>query len=220
MIRVELAAEPANFDQVVRQPGLSALAEMVGEPPLLKRRGRRREKIADQRDDIPSDKFPPYWTDVLPELLTAYGRICAYVSIYIERVTGSASVDHMIPKSTAWQEAYEWRNYRLACSLMNARKGAVAHVLDPVEIQDDWFDMELVGFQLRPSQTQEDGIQARVSATIEQLSLNDRECCDIRAEYAEDYWSGEITWQRLRRRAPFVARQLEKQGRLRAGDVA
>lgn len=30
MIRVELAQEPAQFDTKVRQPGLRAIAEMVG----------------------------------------------------------------------------------------------------------------------------------------------------------------------------------------------
>lgn len=220
MIRVELADEPESFDKLVRQPGLSALAEMVGEPPLIKRPGKRRKKVANQREEIPTKESPDFWTKAIPDLWEAYGGVCAYVSIYIEKVTGSPSVDHMIPKSTSWENAYEWSNYRLACSLMNSRKSNVPYVLDPFEIEDDWFDMELVGFQLRPSNAAEDDIKARVRATIEQLDLNDRECCEIRGEYAEDYWNREITWKRLQRRAPFVARQLKKQGRLLEGDAA
>jgi hypothetical protein len=39
MIPVEPAPEPADFDSKVRQPGLSAIAELVGEPLTIKRRG-------------------------------------------------------------------------------------------------------------------------------------------------------------------------------------
>jgi hypothetical protein len=41
MIPVEPAPEPPDFDKKVRQPGLSAIAEMVGEPPTIQRRGPR-----------------------------------------------------------------------------------------------------------------------------------------------------------------------------------
>src|SRR5690349_9749763 len=46
VIPVTGAAEPPTFDAVVRQPGLSAIAELVGESPLLKRRGPRRKPVA------------------------------------------------------------------------------------------------------------------------------------------------------------------------------
>ena len=188
MIRVELADEPLSFDTKVRQPGLRALAELAGEPGLPPRKGRPREPVANSRSAIPADKFPSYWTKVLPELRVAYGHICGYVCIYIEPVTGAASVDHMLPKSTSWQEAYEWRNYRLACSLMNSRKNDYQDVLDPFEIGDDWFHLELVGYQVIP----------RTS---------------IREEYASNYFQREISLDYLRRRAPFLAREIERQGK-------
>ncbi|MDX9701360.1 MAG: hypothetical protein RBT55_17475 [Rhodocyclaceae bacterium] len=96
MIRVEQAAEPADFDNKVRQPGLRAIAEMTGAPELPKRRGRPRRVIAASPDEISSYKFPALWREALPELLESYGRVCAYMSFYIERVTGAASVDHML----------------------------------------------------------------------------------------------------------------------------
>ena len=151
MIRVVLAEEPADFDAKVRKPGLRAIAEMVGEPNLSKRRGRKRDVVANSRDAIPADKFPAYWTEALPELLEAYGRVCAYMSFYMERVTGAASVDHMLPKSLEWQVVYEWHNYRLACSLMNSRKNNYRNVLDPFEVEDGWFRIELVGYQVIPA---------------------------------------------------------------------
>lgn len=166
MIRVELAPEPADFNSKVRQPGLRAMAELVGEPNLPKRRGRKREVIASSRDEIPADKFPALWTEALPELLDAYGRVCAYMSFYIEPVTGAASVDHMLPKSLNWQEVYEWRNYRLACAQMNSRKNDYQDVLDPFEIEDSWFRIELVGYQVIPATQLPAGIEAQVQATV------------------------------------------------------
>lgn len=218
MIRVHPAPEPADFDDKVRQPGLSAIAEMVGEEPLRKRPGPKRKRLAERRADILPDAFPPFWTHALDDLLGAYHRICAYVCIYIEKVTGASSVDHLIPKSQAWDQVYEWSNYRIACSLMNTRKGTTSEVLDPFEVQDGWFALELVGFQVVPGETLDASSRERVLATIDRLNLNDRECCGLRDEYASEYLAGHISLDYLRRRAPFVARELERQGRLNERD--
>src|SRR5688572_19679174 len=123
MIRVTPAPEPEHFDARVRQPGLRALAELVGEVPEKRRPGRPRVIRASRREDLKSEHFPKCWTEVLDDLCQAYDRICAYVGLYIEQVTGSPTVDHMVAKTKNWTLAYEWSNYRLACALMNTRKG-------------------------------------------------------------------------------------------------
>lgn len=210
MIRVPPAPEPAGFDAQVRQPGLRALAEMVGEPHLPPRRGRPRRVIAASRDEIAPDQFPAFWTAMLPELLHAYGRVCAYMSFYIERVTGAASVDHMLPKSLDWREVYEWRNYRLACALMNSRKNNYRDVLDPFEVEDGWFRLELVGYQVVPDPQLPPDIRDKVQATIERLQLNDYECLKLREEYAAAFEQGDISLGHLRQRAPFLARELAR----------
>ena len=210
MIRVVLAEEPADFDAKVRKPGLRAIAEMVGEPNLSKRRGRKRDVVANSRDAIPADKFPAYWTEALPELLEAYGRVCAYMSFYIERMTGAASVDHMLPKSLEWQVVYEWHNYRLACSLMNSRKNNYRNVLDPFEVEDGWFRIELVGYQVIPAPQLPANIEAQVQATIDRLQLNDYECRKLREDYVNYFNQGDISLNHLRQRAPFLAREIER----------
>ena len=210
MIRVKLAQEPADFDSKVRQPGLRAIAEMVGEPNLPKRRGKQREVIAHSKDAIPADKFPSYWTAALPALLEGYGRVCAYMSFYIERVTGAASVDHMLPKSVSWDQIYEWRNYRLACPLMNSRKNDYRDVLDPFEIEDDWFRIEWVGYQVIPANDLPEAIEQRVQTTIDRLKLNDYECLKLREEYVEAFQKHGISLNWLRQRAPFLAREVER----------
>ena len=204
MIPVTPAEEPANFDTVVRQRGCRAISEL--------------EQRFGERDAIPASAFPPYWRDVLPELLTGYGRICSYLCLYIPGGTGAPSVDHMIAKSTRWDEVYEWRNYRLACSLMNARKGAISSVLDPFEIENGWFILELVDFHVVPGEGLPDDLIADVQHTIERLRLNDLICREARTEYAESYWDGQIRIDYLTRHAPFVARESGRQGRLRQDD--
>ncbi len=210
MIRVEQAPEPADFDSKVRQPGLRAIAELVGDPTLPKRPGRKRAVVATSREAIPVDKFPALWIKALPELLEAYGRVCAYMSFYIEPVTGAASVDHMLPKSLHWQEVYEWCNYRLACARMNSRKNDYRDVLDPFEIEGDWFRIELVGYQVIPAAQLPADIEAQVQATIDRLKLNDYECLKLREAYATAYQQGDISQHFLRQRAPFLAREIER----------
>ena len=195
---------PLVLASVVRQRGRHAVSQ------LAQRFG--------GRDAIPASEFPPYWREVLPELLTGYGRICSYLCLYIPSGTGAPSVDHMVAKSTRWDQVYEWRNYRLACSLMNARKGVIASVLDPFEIEHGWFALELVDFHVVPGEGTPDDMVADVQGTIERLRLNDLICREARAEYAESYWDGQIRIDYLTRHAPFVARELRLQDRLREDD--
>lgn len=217
MIRVTPAEEPLTFEAQVRQPGRRAIAELVGETPL-RIAGQRYAQVAESREEIPAGAFPAYWSRALDDLMERYHRICCYSSLYIHPVTGARSVDHMVAKSMRWDQVYEWTNYRLACSLMNARKDAIASVLDPFEIEDSWFALELVGFQVVSGEGLAGDDLVAVEDTIQRLRLNDLICCDARAEYAEDYWNRQVRFDYLTRRAPFVARELQRQGRLHEED--
>lgn len=162
-IHVEPAPEPESFDSNVRKPGLRAIAEMVGEQPE-RSAGRRFEVRAGTREQIKAEHFPPYWRECTEDLLRSYKHICAYSCVYIERVTGPATVDRAIPKSVAWDHVYEWRNYRLATSLMNARKGEFADVLDPFAVEDGMFALDLVTYKAVYAQNQ-------TSVMAEQLTM-------------------------------------------------
>ncbi len=199
MIRVTPAKEPPEFDEQVRQPGLALIAQLAAE--------------TGSEDSIPSRQFKPYWRRALNDLLTSYNRTCSYLSLHIPRAVGTPSVDHMVAKSKAWDQVYEWSNYRLACLLMNARKG-VADVLDPFEIGEGWFALELVEFQVVPGRGLPADVRRRVVDTIAKLRLSDNVCCEARAAYAQAYWAGEVSLSYLQRCAPFVARELERQNRL------
>ncbi|HYW10318.1 MAG TPA: hypothetical protein VE871_00110, partial [Longimicrobium sp.] len=218
MIPVTPVPEPPDFGACVRQRGLDAIAELVGEPPAVKRPGRKRQVVALRREDIPSEKFPPFWREVLPDMLAAYDRLCAYLALHIEPATGNPSVDHVVPRSKAWDQVYEWSNYRLTAARINAKKNDLEIVLDPFTIPEGLFALEFVEFQVIPGPAA--GAQLNdVTKTVETLGLNLRECCIARQAYFDSYLAGEISLPYMERRAPFVAQEMRRQSRLRAPDV-
>jgi 5-methylcytosine-specific restriction endonuclease McrA len=213
MIRVQRADEPETFDALVRRPGLRALARRTGED--VPGPGRPPKNVYDRREDIPSKEFPPEWRTAIPDLLDRYSHLCAYTALYIEDGTGDATVDHFVPISTDWRLAYEWSNFRLSCGQVNANKD-LAQPLDPFEIEDGWFELDLVGYQVIPGACTTDPLRTLIRATIESvLKLNSACFRRQRSKYAEAYLTGQISLEYLERRAPFVARELRRQGKLR-----
>ncbi len=187
MIRVDPQPEPPGFDDRVRQPGLRALAE--------------------DRNPLPA-----HWRECLNDLHTTYGGVCAYVSIYINKATGGRSVDHFVAKSSDPALAYEWANFRLACSLVNSRKGAFDDALDPFEVENDWFVLEFSFLQVYPNPELPAGLRQQIQDTIDRLRLDGQECRDARAEFFNDYIKGHIDFEYLERMCPFVALEVQRQG--------
>jgi len=201
MIRVEPQPEPAEFDTRVRQRGRAWLQE----------RGWLRAQ------PLPAGKsgdLPDYWRKCLTDLHSRYDGICAYLCVYIERVTGGATVDHFIAKSPRPDLAYEWSNYRLACSIMNSRKRDYSKVMDPFTIHDGWFRLELVSGSIYPSPDLEGRQQEQVAYTIERLGLDDAGNRELRARHFQDFLEGEYTAAFLRKRSPFVYREALREGYL------
>ena len=213
MIPVAAAPEPKAFDAKVRQLGLSAIDEMVGRPPRVRRKGRKRSKIAMREQDIPADVFPPYWRQALPEMLTAYHRRCAYLAMHIHHATGSPTVDHVQPKSLSWDQIYEWDNYRLCAAIINSKKGALQTLVDPFKLGAGWFSLNVRTFHVERGAAAPQAEWARIDATLP--VLNHALCVDEREEYAGCYWAGAhaggFDLAHLEERAPFVASELQRQ---------
>lgn len=191
---------------------------MVGKAPRQARTaGSAFSQVATREGKIPSNKFPPYWTLALSDLMAAYEQVCAYSCFRIHAVTGARSADHFAAKSLHWRKVYEWRNYRLCCSLMNSRKQDFGDVLDPFLIKAGWFHLELMGFQVLPNPKISTATRKRVQDTIDRLDLN-----EFRAarEYdATQYWHRDVSLRVLKLESPFVAAELRRLGRLNPGDV-
>jgi uncharacterized protein (TIGR02646 family) len=189
VIHVSPKAEPPAFDEQVRQPGLQALNR--GDNPL-----------------------PDYWRHCLDDLYRAYEGICAYVCIYIPRVTGGRSVEHFAPKSKHRDNAYEWRNYRLVCSDMNSRKREFEDVLDPFEVPDGWFYLQLTTMKVVPNTHLPPEIKDQIEDTIKRLKLNHADCIEARSNYYNEYIAlvDPLPFRLLKKWSPFVAMELERQG--------
>ena len=221
MIPVAQAPEPPEFDAKVRQLGLSAIDELVGRPPRVKRRGPKRKKIANREQDIPADVFPPYWRDALPEMLFSYERRCAYLAMYIHHATGSPTVDHVLPKSYSWNQVYEWANYRLCAAIINSKKGSLLTLVDPFAVGPDWFALDLNTLHVARGANAPQAEWGRIDATLP--VLNHRLCVSEREEYFRCYRLGPgargFDLAHLELRAPFIASELRRQGQLVRGDT-
>ena len=197
MIHVNEMPEPAMFNAEVRQKGLAFL---------------RKEGI-----DLslpPNTQLNPFWRACLDDLYKSYQGICAYLSVFFERTTGGGSVDHFIAKSKRANLAYEWNNYRLACTTMNSRKRDYDDVLDPFEVEDGWFRLELMSGRIYPSPELPERLMRDVDRTIKRLGLDDPIIREMRVRHYEDYRNGFYNEKFLEIRSPFVWREAKRQGLL------
>jgi hypothetical protein len=220
VIPVALAPEPADFDAKVRQPGLSAIDELVGRRPRRPRPGPRRSQVASSESKIPADAFPPYWREALDDMMLAYEQRCAYLAMFIEH-TGHPTVDHVVPKSYAWDKVYEWSNYRLCTGIVNSKKLELRGLVDPVHAKVGWFALDLTSYHVVRGAAAPRAAHAKIDKTLPLLNL--RDCLAQRRRYVEDYRLGPgnkgIDLSYLERRAPFIAAELRRQGQLVRGDV-
>lgn len=199
MIPVHAQPEPGAFDADVRKKGLA----------YLQKRGFPLDQPLPLKADI-----EPYWRACLTDLHRAYGGVCAYVGVFFERVMGGGSVDHFIAKSTNAGLAYEWNNYRLACSTMNSRKRDYSDVLDPFQLAPDLFRLQLSTGHIYPN-PKLDAVPMRVvEETIERLGLDDPQCREMRAHWYQDYLEHQLPSDYLKKKAPFVWSEASRQGLL------
>ncbi|MCX4239461.1 hypothetical protein [Paraliomyxa miuraensis] len=211
MIRVELRPEPPNFEEKVRKPGLRALAELRGAPAPSRPGPKRGVK-----EVIESKDLPDYWTRCLDDLHEQYRGICAYSCLYIPHVVGSKTTDHFSAKATKVssrvEDAYEWSNYRLACGLMNSRKGTKT-IIDPFEIEEgqEWFQLDLSTMRIFPNPTLSEELRKRIQGTIDDLALDDYDCRRARGNWYQPYLEGKITFSFLEEKCPFLAAEIVRQ---------
>lgn len=199
MIQVQAQAEPATFDEKVRKKGVA----------YLKKKG-----IVLSQPLPPKTQIEPYWRECLTDLHRAYGGVCAYLSIFFERVVGGGSVDHFIAKSADAGLAYEWNNYRLACSTMNSRKREFNDVLDPFTLGADWFRLELSIGHIYANPNLPVADRKAVEETIKRLGLDDAECRELRARRYQEYLEFNLPADYLKRQSPFVWAEANRQGLL------
>ena len=189
MIPVRPRPEPADFDRNVRKPGRT----------WLKKKG-----IPLNRKLARGTRLEPFWRKCLDDLHRDYKDICAYLCVYIQRCTGGGTVDHFAAKSRVARLAYEWSNYRLACSAMNARKGVFDDVLDPFTLRRQTFRLELVTGRIYPNPCHSKADRQKAEDTIRRLGLDDYEMREMRSRHYREFAEKHCDSAHLRRHSPFV----------------
>lgn len=207
MIPVAPKKAPKGFNATVFRPGLAWL---------------NKHKIPLQQKLAAGTKLKPLWRRSLKRLHRRYDGVCAYLSVWIEPVTGGATVDHFVAKSKRAGDAYRWSNFRLACSTMNARKRDYDDVLDPFTLAPDTFRLDLVTGKISPNSALNAALFDAALHTIDCLSLDDAPNRKNRVRRFDDYLKlrseakpGATTHEQiLRRDSPFIWYEAKRQGLL------
>lgn len=189
LIRSALTPEPPRFASSVRTRGEAYLR--VNPTPTTKQFARH-----------------AYWKAALPWLKAAHGNVCAYSSLWIP---GQCSVDHFEPKTVRPDLAYEWSNYRLATDRINTNKGDSTRVLDPFQIENGWFVLDLANLFVMPGAGLDPATRAQVEDTINILHLNDDVWVEFRFEVLRDFLEGTVALDFIQRRYPFIAAEIARQ---------
>lgn len=199
MIPIKLQPEPADFDDKVRKKGVVFLNKFP-HPTSWKNR--------------------EYWRESLNDLYKTYSCICSYSAQWIPITEGSPSVDHFIPKSVQPELAYEWDNFRLASLRMNARKNDFQDVIDPCKLNPGDFILDFPVLSISTNFNLPDLLKKQIMDTIDRLKLNDEICKQGRLEWLMPYCETVYPFEYLKRKAPFIAYELERQGLVEVDKIA
>jgi hypothetical protein len=183
MMHFDRPVEPAGFHERVRVPGENWLSNHRSAKPEL---------------------FPDYWKRFRHELGDGFTWLCAYSAVR----TVDGEVDHYRSKSKCPELAYEWSNYRYASSRINSRKSTHDQaILDPFEVQDDWFEVQLGTWQLLITDNLPPDQRMRAEFTLEKLGLGSGDdAVRTRRIYYDEFAKGGSTLQSLDKSVPLVAR--------------
>jgi 5-methylcytosine-specific restriction endonuclease McrA len=195
MIPVQPQPEPPVFNELVRVPGKQFLAE-VPTPTTKQWEGKE------------------YWRRALPDMRKAYKSICTYCAHWIPHSTGNHSIDHFVPRFREPNLAYEWSNFRYVAARFNSRKGTRA-ILDPFNLLPNWFIIDFTSLFVKPNPDLLLSQKEAVLETIKHLKLNeDDDLVAEREAWIQNYRDGHISFSFLKKQAPFIAYELERQGLL------
>ena len=195
MIRVERPAEPEGFEEHVRRPGRAWLE-------------------VETHRSWPHAR--PYWNEWSPcraALEDAFHGRCGYLAMSIP----IGHVDHFESWASCREAgrhhlAYEWDNYRWLLPALNQSKQGLPceRLLDPFEIQDEWFELVLPSLELRLTEHVPAESRERAAYTLQRLKL-DRGALALKQRQAwlERYMEG-LSLERVLLEAPLVGRALRK----------
>lgn len=193
MIPITLKPEPDDFNTKVRILGQKFLENYPN--PTKENWKKKGNKI---------------YRKASKQLRDKYNKICAYSAEWVP--SGDKSIDHFIPKSVDKNLAFEWNNFRLCFEILNQNKGSQI-ILDPFKIKETWFVIDFDTYLIKSNQKLDDELREAIYDTVNKiLKLNDNIFLNRRIKWIDTYYKGTIaTIEGLRRKAPFIAYELERQ---------
>lgn len=155
-----------------------------------------------------------WWSQFKPDLAKHFSHRCGWLGTSIG-LTGA--VDHYHgcgnrrgKPSQHRDRAFEWTNYRYASGTINSLKNNHDDkILDPCEIEDDWFEVILPNFTLRFTDAVPENLREKAKFTIKTLQLFNHEARWTRYDWYRRYWENRCLAS-LERDAPLVAVAVKK----------
>lgn len=184
----------ARYEQQVRLPGQKWLdAHPLPAPPA--------------KPERPKD----YWRHISPDLARAFHLRCAYTAMFVNH---DAQVDHFVSLDEDRSKAYEWDNFRYCVGWFNSKKRHARsdQILDPLDVQDDWFELSWRELQLRVTDQFPSRLRDRAEYMLEKLGLrNGATVIRNRESYLDQFiQEGESALPFIERYAPLVAKAIKK----------
>jgi hypothetical protein len=197
MIPVARVPAPPGFDENVRSKGLTWIEEQ------------RR----------PITKFHSLWRWCEPHLHVAFQGRCGWAAVAIS----SGQVEHFISQRACVEQgrpelAYDWDNFRYIMPELNCKKSRRPSVLDPFDVQPDWFELVLPQLHVRMTERIPDSHRDLARSTLDFLGLtNGPKLMRLRRKYMQQYREGKTRIALLDEDFPLLADALH---RLFAADEA
>jgi hypothetical protein len=189
----------AKFEAKVRIPG----ARWLTENPL--------PEASPGEPSPPKKRLPSFWLEVRDDLADAFHERCAYTAMWLSH---PGEVDHFVSIDEDRSRAFEWENLRYCAGWVNSSKKNVlsTEILDPLNIEDDWFELLLPSLELRVTERCPEHLRERATHTLERLRLNDSRARRYRQAFYELYKkNGADVLNTLDEWAPLIARAIRKQ---------
>ncbi len=147
--------------------------------------------------------MPDCWRRFVIPLPLGFGNRCGYLAMR----DMNGTVDHYLSTEEHPEEAYNWANYRYATGWLNSSKQTVdRQVLDPFEVREEWFEIDLASLHLKLTPAIPAKVRARAEYTLERLKLDcGPRVISTRETYLEEYREGKYSLDHLADIAPLLA---------------
>jgi hypothetical protein len=149
----------------------------------------------------PKKRPRDYWSIHRDYLAECFNNLCGYTIMRM----GKCTFDHYLSCDNHRSRAYQWDNYRYVCNSVNSsKKRRDTEVLDPFEIEHNWFAVLIPSFQLVVTDHVPTEQKQRAELTVTVLNLS-KGFAAYRRQFYKDFLNGNASVKTLQAYAPLIA---------------